>query len=104
FYSFGPLRSLLSFPTRRSSDLLDARFDDGFGLHHGRAARIGAALHQPAQVVDRIQIDVVKAADFGFDVARHGQVDHDHGAVAARSEEHTSELQSRENLVYRLLL
>ena len=64
-------------------EALDAGFDDGLGLHHGGAARVGAGLHQAAQVVHRIQVDVVQAADFGFDIARHGQVDHDHRAVAA---------------------
>ena len=65
-------------------EALDAGFDDGLGLHHGGAARVGAGLHQAAQVVHRIQVDVVQAADFGFDIARHGQVDHDHRAVAAQ--------------------
>src|SRR2546430_11991190 len=43
-------------------------------------------------------------------VARHGRVEHDlaeglaFGADGARSEEHTSELQSQSNLVCRLLL
>src|SRR5690606_41481948 len=46
---------------------------------------VGSALHHAAQVVDRIQVHVGQAADLGFDVARHGQVDHDHGLVAARA-------------------
>src|SRR5690606_42101710 len=57
-------RDLHSFPTRRSSDLPDARGD---GDAHGQGTR-----HPDA--------------------------------AAHRSEEHTSELQSRENLVCRLLL
>ena len=35
-----------------------------------------ARLHDLAQVVDRVQEDVVQTAHFRFDVARHGQVDH----------------------------
>src|SRR5690606_40331213 len=35
---------------------------------------------------------------------RHLKTDHDRQVLAVRSEEHTSELQSRENLVCRLLL
>ena len=66
-------------------EALDAGFDDGLGLHHGGAARVRAGLHQAAEVVHRIQIHVVQAADFGFDVARDGQVDHDHRTVAAQA-------------------
>ncbi|CUJ48692.1 Uncharacterised protein [Achromobacter xylosoxidans] len=66
-------------------EALDAGFDDGLGLHHGGAAGVGAGLDQAAQVIDGIQVDVVQAADLGFDVARHGQVDHHHGTVAAQA-------------------
>ncbi len=61
-----------------------ARLDDGLGLRHGRLPAFQARLHDLAQVVDRVQEDVVQAAHFRFDVARHGQVDHEHGFVAAR--------------------
>src|SRR5436305_5531367 len=74
--SSGDLRDLPSFPTRRSSDLLDC----------GRiSAGASAALWRSH-----------RAADW-----------HDDGgqsAADARSEEHTSELQSRPHLVCRLLL
>src|SRR5690606_40846728 len=90
-------RSLLSFPTRRSSDLdrLDAH--DGAretrvelavpvdeGAQAGRQA-VGEHLDDPAEGVAVL-------------AARVDLLDH------RRSEEHTSELQSRENLVCRLLL
>ena len=44
---------------------------------HGR-------LHDCAEVVDGVQEHVVELADFRLDVARHGQVDHEHRPVAAR--------------------
>src|SRR5436309_14094094 len=77
---------LHSFPTRRSSDLLVAALLI--------AALVVISVAAPAaalQVGD-------KAPDFTLEGGRGGG-DADH-----RSEEHTSELQSRENLVCRLLL
>src|SRR5690606_39436531 len=72
-------RDLHSFPTRRSSDLeRDLR---GIG-------RLPASL---AESVAAFEADEVLRDALGE-------------AVADRSEEHTSELQSRENLVCRLLL
>src|SRR5690606_41919099 len=68
--SYGGPRCLLSFPTRRSSDLLRDLVHVDAALEHALGA---------------VQQNV--ADDF-----------------ARRSEEHTSELQSRENLVCRLLL
>ena len=35
------------------------------------------------EVVDRVEVDVFELLDFGFDVARHGQVDHEHRPVLA---------------------
>src|SRR5690606_41824465 len=96
-------RDLRPFPTRRSSDL------DYPALHfwvHG-----GAAGGQQLRVI--VQHDDAVVADAELDDLIQG------GAIAAgewreigvmfaapplRSEEHTSELQSRENLVCRLLL
>src|SRR5690349_22355236 len=73
--SSGDPRDLHSFPTRRSSDL-------SFGDPPGRAARAAARL------------------------TRGGANDRDPPMVhpGGRSEEHTSELQSRRDLVCRLLL
>src|SRR5690606_39872284 len=96
YYGHGDLRVLHSFPTRRSSDLfvfssaerdrfkrLDLRSNGGGGLKYrfrsggrGRASLSAAALYSYE----------------------------DFTPSASRSEEHTSELQSRENLVCRLLL
>src|SRR5436309_12313440 len=87
-------RQYLSFPTRRSSDLAQCRRQRaraaprqsppavGGGTpsapHRGRGATGGTSQRLSARAL--------------------------RGAGAARSEEHTSELQSRENLVCRLLL
>ena len=60
--------------------------DDDLGLDHRSLARIQAALDDLGEVVHGVQEDVVQFADFGFDVARHGQVDHEHRAVPARLE------------------
>src|SRR5206468_12021473 len=76
---------LHSFPTRRSSDLLRGRRgEDALTFHdHGVAAsELGVS-------ADRLGLDVAVQRQPG---------------CQARSEEHTSELQSRSDLVCRLLL
>src|SRR5690606_39563031 len=88
------------FPTRRSSDLAFALL---FGANHAYVLGLPMLLTQelsaPAQVAGwlmgtaaAIEIPVMLLA--GWLAAR----------LKLRSEEHTSELQSRENLVCRLLL
>src|SRR5690606_39578886 len=82
-------RDLHSFPTRRSSDLAPAGFHRGDGLAAGvQLHRAGRQLH--ASTVGLLQ----QVLQVGRDDLHH----------PLRSEEHTSELQSRENLVCRLLL
>src|SRR5207302_2270189 len=80
FYDFVHLLVLHSFPTRRSSDL-DFEFID-----------LSAHPHHAHPLADRAQL--LREQDFNRQVFEK----------AIRSEEHTSELQSRENLVCRLLL
>src|SRR5436309_8772254 len=77
---YGDHRDLHSFPTRRSSDLR-------LSLHRSQ---------EPVWPPCRR----ARQAPAG----RHARLGHPEGAWRARSEEHTSELQSRENLVCRLLL
>src|SRR5690348_17577407 len=79
FHSYCDLRYLHSFPTRRSSDLLAVRQ----GPARGRASRLDQVLLH----AEPLQPDVPGG-----------------GAGDARSEEHTSELQSPVHLVCRLLL
>src|SRR5690606_41503422 len=81
------VRHLHSFPTRRSSDLEDAPEDaplGQIGVHHLVEPRIVAALDEVGEFVHHHVFKKFR--------------------VTPRSEEHTSELQSRENLVCRLLL
>src|SRR5690606_40743450 len=87
-----------SFPTRRSSDLHDKQQRDALAAR-GYWQAFQAVLSSIEKILDG---------------RNPGEVaDEDHGtwyrelfapSVSARSEEHTSELQSRENLVCRLLL
>src|SRR5690606_41030670 len=91
--------ALHSFPTRRSSDLAQR----AIGIHRDFQ-------HQPAFQAALPQfLGVVAVADALHSptpVIEVGGVDHLAGVHRdqLRSEEHTSELQSRENLVCRLLL
>src|SRR5207253_4438489 len=88
FYSYGDPRDLHSFPTRRSSDLEKI---------HGRRHR------------QRHMLTTRQRQRFGHDLAQDhlkisDQREGDHRGGDVRSEEHTSELQSRGHLVCRLLL
>src|SRR5690606_41814913 len=83
------LRDLLSFPTRRSSDLLLI----GLGVV---AAVCFLLIGLRASLVVMLSMLSVIAITLGVLYAA--------GITLNRSEEHTSELQSRENLVCRLLL
>src|SRR5207248_10834603 len=85
-------RGLHSFPTRRSSDL-------GFGQPAGELADRTVQLLGPDRPVDpshRLRLPGRKARR--LDQVAQG------ARLALRSEEHTSELQSPYDLVYRLLL
>src|SRR5690606_42004083 len=95
FMTFIFYRCIYTYPTRRSSDLgVDAR------KQRPQAGCCGCGGGRLAH--DRRQLLAADAiADPAFDVAygRFGPL-----GIAMRSEEHTSELQSREKLVCRLLL
>src|SRR5690606_41897181 len=99
FDSSRPPRDLHSFPTRRSSDLLRA----------GLLRLLGEGLEQALQRIETCCAAGAEASLFdGFDDRAVRGVRQMRAAAGAllgeRSEEHTSELQSRENLVCRLLL
>src|SRR5690625_7096627 len=79
-------RALRSFPTRRSSDLLDLRLAE---------VEDRAPISRPCLVVH----DSLEEATVGV-----LSIDPGDDLVGIRSEEHTSELQSRGHLVCRLLL
>src|SRR5690606_41522158 len=85
---------LHSFPTRRSSDLRVLKEADTLALAGHDVTIVGTAkgaapVHHPRASGAHIQLCRSTIND---------------ALQASRSEEHTSELQSRENLVYRLLL
>src|SRR5207302_10358484 len=91
FYCHGPHRDLHSFPTRRSSDLGNGGSDGGAPVVTPGAP---GYLHTQGGVIVDDKGKTVRLTGlswFGFETTN-------------RSEEHTSELQSRENLVCRLLL
>src|SRR5690606_41471544 len=89
------VRALDSFPTRRSSDLPRkrrvrcTRASNGMaplrGVAYSRCEHAGRTQHRPLRYTPRRLRDYTPC-------------------LQRRSEEHTSELQSRENLVCRLLL
>src|SRR5690606_39545424 len=94
FYWSGDRRSLPSFPTRRSSDLLlGGSLAMAGGIEaSGLSAWLSGQLKLLSSLAFPLQILLAAFGTIGL------------SAVASRSEEHTSELQSRENLVCRLLL
>src|SRR5690606_40530741 len=97
-------RHLPSFPTRRSSDLIQAlkdAFEEGLDIHAMTASEMFKVPIEgmPSEVRRR-----AKAINFGiiYGISAFGLANQ-LGIARSRSEEHTSELQSRENLVCRLL-
>src|SRR5688572_32343761 len=87
FYSSRDPRDLHSFPTRRSSDLPPRRGRQGGARGEDRRPGRAPALSRGRAESAREGAGALVAADW-----------------SARSEEHTSELQSQSNLVCRLLL
>src|SRR5690606_40542380 len=96
---YGVHPDLHSFPTRRSSDLVRL---EQVGGHTSAVTDVVTDVVGDGGGVARVVLgDVLLhlADQVGADVSGLGE-----DATADRSEEHTSELQSRENLVCRLLL
>src|SRR5207302_11151102 len=87
---YSPPPPLHSFPTRRSSDLLRWH-DGGVSVAQGRVSLKAESVPSPAPPAHSID----QETRFRATLPLRG---------VQRSEEHTSELQSRENLVCRLLL
>src|SRR5690606_41475281 len=90
-----PPRHLRSFPTRRSSDLPVMTI---FAM--SASARPGRFVGSEGAQRERMDLTAHALAQGRVDHAVAGQ----RQLAGERSEEHTSELQSRENLVCRLLL
>src|SRR5690606_40423956 len=93
FHVYGDHRALHSFPTRRSSDLLAGIGGQSERTKRSCVRRLNGRSWSLLEAKDR------EAADFM--PKRLIFMNH---LLKCRSEEHTSELQSRENLVCRLLL
>src|SRR5690606_39800343 len=103
FCSYLAHRDLHSFPTRRSSDLLiQIAHNVDIGQHTVIAAQTGISGST------KIGEHNVIAGQVGIvghiKLANRTKIGAQAGVSKTRSEEHTSELQSRENLVCRLLL
>src|SRR5207249_11741015 len=92
-------RHLLSFPTRRSSDL-----SGRYGDLRAAAGIVGTADLRLGDRVAPVLEAQVAASRQRFRGIRHGAPWTEPGEIPTRSEEHTSELQSRFDLVCRLLL
>src|SRR5690606_39406059 len=102
--SHGALRPLPSFPTRRSSDLGLFYVVYSFYEQHQEWTLDIAALGGHCRTLPlETQALVLAAMLAGFAVKVPLFPVHTWLPLAHRSEEHTSELQSRENLVCRLL-
>src|SRR5690606_39857268 len=93
-------RQLPSLPTRRSSDLTPAPAQDGGATSRSRSESTTAWVRSwaPSLASTRLMYTLVVPCEMPS-AAAISVLD-----LPSRSEEHTSELQSRENLVCRLLL
>src|SRR5690606_40627637 len=98
FYGCSHLRYLHSFPTRRSSDLLIS-FTIGCIALMSRSDLLPKSLLKNFNIIYFVSL-LATQIRIQFTFLRQ----FDSGRANLRSEEHTSELQSRENLVCRLLL
>src|SRR5690606_41413655 len=100
FQCYDSHRDLHSFPTRRSSDLIENCFEK-------TTTPIEEVTHLilvscTGMYAPGLEMDIIH--HFGIRQTAERYAIHFMGCYASRSEEHTSELQSRENLVCRLLL
>src|SRR5207244_6621741 len=101
FSGHGRPRDPPSFPTRRSSDLSNAHLAFGKGTHFCLGAPLArleleVAFQQLALRLKTIELAPGKTFEYNPSFVLRG--------LKARSEEHTSELQSPDHLVCRLLL
>src|SRR5690606_41843224 len=104
FQCFTPLLDLLSFPTRRSSDLNpSAEKVSDMPVQTDRLLPVYPAVKGlKSQLVRKILAELKPLMTMLPETLPSSVVANE--KLVSRSEEHTSELQSRENLVCRLLL
>src|SRR5690606_41182103 len=98
-HCYGDHHYLDSFPTRRSSDLQLA----GYWGHKDVNAAMDVCLDVIRAHADKVDGIKISLLDADKEIVMRRQLP-DGVKMYTRSEEHTSELQSRENLVCRLLL
>src|SRR5699024_11832355 len=97
-------RHLLSFPTRRSSDLWSLRKGDNKMAFQFKLPDIGEGIAEGEIVKWMVKPgDTINEDDTLLEVQNDKSVEEIPSPVTGRSEEHTSELQSRFELVCRLL-
>src|SRR5690606_41281680 len=93
-----------SFPTRRSSDLITSTPTDSGRVMRTSHFLLGLRLRPVVASIVMLATTAVGARAQIVVNTFETHVRATRDSVSARSEEHTSELQSRENLVCRLLL
>src|SRR5690606_40640383 len=103
FYVHYHPQDLHSFPTRRSSDLLDATYEQISADEIEQLQQL-PSMTQVQFVVITNQVELSEQSNARVYYLHSSPICRSHLYDAVRSEEHTSELQSRENLVCRLLL
>src|SRR5690606_42015407 len=96
-YCPGDRRDLPSFPTRRSSDLVATSRISAPSSHESQSLR-------EASITASASCHASSSAGAGRRPKARASSSVSETPTTQRSEEHTSELQSRENLVCRLLL
>src|SRR2546423_11164098 len=94
-----PRSTLFPYTTLFRSDLLRRGLEHLHLLDHELRLALLLVVHAPAHEHDLVRVELALVRRVGRGQARHGQ-----GRARARSEEHTSELQSLAYLVCRLLL
>src|SRR5690606_40141710 len=94
------LRHFHTFPTRRSSDLVESKFAYTGGVKEKTCLEVYSDMGAESQIVFDLLCKEITLC--GYRAMYMSQTDL--LSLLKRSEEHTSELQSRENLVCRLLL
>src|SRR5690606_40753259 len=101
YYRYGTHRDLHSFPTRRSSDLSSGPQPSP---HDRKSRRLQYWPHELSRALTSARKQT--GCSPSFPVQEHASHSEKRFRLPRwmRSEEHTSELQSRENLVCRLLL
>src|SRR5206468_11762909 len=95
------VRDLHSFPTRRSSDLADG---GGKGANYKSASQWFRKAAERGVADSQYNLGILYARGIGVEQNLAESYKWFSLAAAQRSEEHTSELQSRSDLVCRLLL